>query len=42
MHYNETNQIAIENAMPSDIYNSINYFEFTVDGKNTTINKKIN
>ena len=41
MHYNETNQITIENAMPSDTYNSTNYFEFTVDGKNTTTNKDI-
>ena len=41
MHYNETNQIAIENAMPSDTYNSANYFEFTIDGKNTTTNKDI-
>ncbi len=41
MHYNETNQIPLENAMPSDTYNSTNYFEFTVDGKNTTTNKDI-
>ena len=41
MHYNETNQIAIENAMPSDTYNSTNYFEFTVDGKNTTTDTKL-
>ena len=41
MHYNETNQISLENAMPSDTYNSTNYFEFTVDGKNTTTNKDI-
>ena len=41
MHYNETNQITIENAMPSDTYNSAKYFEFTVDGKNTTTNKDI-
>ena len=41
MHYNETNQITIENAMPNDTYNSTNYFEFTVDGKNTTTNKDI-
>ncbi len=41
MHYNETNQITLENAMPSDTYNSTNYFEFTVDGKNTTTNKDI-
>ena len=41
MHYNETNQISLENAMPSDTYNSTNYFEFTIDGKNTTTNKDI-
>ena len=41
MHYNETNQLVLENAMPSDTYNSTNYFEFTVDGKNTTTNKDI-
>ena len=28
MHYNETNQIKIENAMPSDTYTN-DYFEFT-------------
>ena len=40
MHYNETNQITIENAMPSDTYTN-DYFEFTIDGKNTTTNKDI-
>ncbi len=40
MHYNETNQIKIENAMPSDTYTN-NYFEFTIDGKNTTTDKDI-
>ena len=41
MHYNETNQITLENAMPSNTYDSNNYFEFTIDGKNTTTNKDI-
>ena len=41
MHYNETNQISLENAMPSTTYDSGKYFEFTVDGKNTTTNKDI-
>ena len=41
MHYNETNQITIDNAMPSNTYNETNYFEFTIDGKNTTTNKDI-
>ena len=41
MHYNETNQITLENAMPSTTYDSGKYFEFTVDGKNTTTNKDI-
>ena len=40
MHYNETNQIKIENAMPSDTYTN-DYFEFTIDVKNTTTNKDI-
>ena len=41
MHYNETNQIALENAVPSTTYDINNYFEFTIDGKNTTTNKDI-
>lgn len=41
MHYNETNQIQMENAMPSDTYDATKYFEFTVDGKNTTIDKDV-
>ena len=41
MHYNETNQLVLENAMPSNSYDSANYFEFTIDGKNTTTNKDI-
>ena len=41
MHYNEINQLTIENAMPSDNYDNTNYFEFTVDGKNTTTDKDI-
>ncbi len=41
MHYNEGNkQISITDAMPSDTYSS-DYFEFTIDGKNTS-NKNIN
>ena len=35
MHYNETNQINIQDVMPSDTYDKSNYFEFTIDGKNT-------
>ena len=35
MHYNETNELKIENAMPSDTYDETKYFEFTIDGKNT-------
>ncbi len=41
MHYNETNQIQMENAMPSDTYDQTKYFEFTIDGKNTTTDKTI-
>ena len=41
MHYNEgSTQISLSNAMPSDTYSN-DYFEFTVDGKNTS-NKNIN
>ena len=41
MHYNEGNkQISLSNAMPSDTYSN-DYFEFTIDGKNTS-NKNIN
>ena len=41
MHYNEgRKQISLSNAMPSNTYSS-DYFEFTVDGKNTS-NKNIN
>ena len=41
MNYNETNELTIENAMPSDNYDKTKYFEFTVTGKNTTTNKDI-
>ena len=41
MHYKETNQLTIENAMPSATYNENNYFEFTIDGKNTYEKKDI-
>ena len=35
MHFQETNQLTIENAMPQSTYDTNNYFEFTIDGKNT-------
>jgi len=35
MHYTESNQLTIENAMPSTTYDPTKYFEFTIDGKNT-------
>lgn len=41
MHYNETNQITVENVMPSSTYDENNYFEFTIDGKNTYEKKDI-
>ena len=41
MHYNETNELKIENAMPSDTFDETKYFEFTIDGKNTYTNKDI-
>ena len=41
MHYNEgSKQISLSNAMPSNTYSN-DYFEFTIDGKNTS-NKNIN
>ena len=40
MHYNEgSKQISLSNAMPSNTYTN-DYFEFTIDGKNTS-NKNI-
>ena len=41
MHYNETNELAIENAMPSSTFDKTKYFEFTIDGKNTYKDKDI-
>ena len=41
MHYNESNELAIENAMPSDTFDKTKYFEFTIDGKNTYTDKDI-
>ena len=35
MHYNETNTLTIENALPSNTYDPTKYFEFTIKGKNT-------
>ena len=40
MHYNETNQISLSNVMPSNTYTN-DYFEFIIDGKNTTTDKDI-
>ncbi len=41
MHYNGKNEINLENAVPTNTYISSSYFEFTIDGKNTTSNKDI-
>ena len=41
MHYSESNTLTLENAMPSSSYIANKYFEFTIDGKNTTTNKDI-
>ena len=41
MHYNETNQLTLENAMPSLGPDESKYFEFTVSGKNTYTEKDI-
>ncbi len=35
MHYKESNTLTLENALPSNTYDSSKYFEFTIDGKNT-------
>ncbi|MBQ8472705.1 MAG: hypothetical protein IJ501_04315 [Bacilli bacterium] len=41
MHYGETNQLIMENVMPSSEYDTTNYFEFTISGKNTYTEKDI-
>ena len=42
MHYNEVSKgVKLENAMPSLTYDATNYFEFTIDGKNTYLKKDI-
>ena len=41
MHYSETNQLVLSDAMPSSTYDETKYFEFTIDGKNTYLNKDI-
>ncbi len=42
MHYNEgSKEIKLENAAPSLSYDENNYFEFTIDGKNTYLKKDI-
>ena len=42
MHYKEASQgIKLENAIPSDTYDTTSYFEFTIDGKNTYLKKDI-
>ena len=41
MHYLENNTLIIQNAMPRSSYDSNVYFEFSVDGKNTTTNHDI-
>jgi len=41
MHYKETNQINIQNAIPTESYLQNGYFEFTIDGKNTYTKKDI-
>jgi len=35
MHYTESNTLTLSNAMPRSSYIPNNYFEFTIDGKNT-------
>ena len=41
MHYLENNTLTIQNTMPTSTYIPNKYFEFTIDGKNTTTNKNI-
>ena len=41
MHYTESNNLTLENAMPSSSYIANKYFQFSIDGKNTTTNKDI-
>ena len=41
MRYKETRSLSIENAVPSNTYDSTKYFQFEITGKNTTTNKDI-
>ena len=41
MHYNETTALTIQNAVSRNAYDPTKYFEFTIDGKNTTTNHDI-
>ena len=42
MHYVDSNKaINLTNVMPSETYDATSFFEFTIDGKNTTTNKDI-
>ena len=42
MHYaNGNKSINLANVMPSETYDETSFFEFTIDGKNTTTNKDI-
>ena len=42
MHYaNGNKSINLTSAMPSETYDATSFFEFTIDGKNTTTNKDI-
>ena len=41
MHYNESNTLNFYNAIPQNTYTEGEYFEFTVEGKNTNKNKDI-
>ena len=42
MHYaNGSNAINLTNVLPTETYDATSFFEFTIDGKNTTTNKDI-
>ena len=41
MHYKETNTLNFSNALPQKSYTEGEYFEFTVEGKNTYKEKDV-
>ena len=41
MHYNESTELSLSNAMPREDYMENKYFQFTIDGKNTNTKNDI-